>query len=301
MKIGIIGGGSIGLLFGYYLQSYHHVTIFTHSIEQAEAIGATKLTCVKNGQPDSVPVGAHPFVSWSGADELTIIAVKAYQLPAVLEQIKLKSKSPGTGTFLFLQNGMGHLRWLDQLPAKDIYAGSVEHGAHRTGAASVTHNGTGVTKVAVFRGSDSLLKKLIAPFSSEFPFVLEDNVEEMLLSKLVVNAVINPLTAVLNVRNGELIENPYYHQLLQNMFIEINDVLGLHDADSHYQNVLGICKKTASNYSSMLSDIKNGRMTEIDSILGYVVAEAERKQKEAPLVHAFFQCIKGREYGGEEL
>ncbi|PLR80982.1 MULTISPECIES: 2-dehydropantoate 2-reductase [Bacillus] len=299
MKIGIIGAGSIGLLFGYYLQSYHHVTIYTNSVEQAEAIRAAKLSCVKNGQPDSVPIEALPFSSWNGEDELTVIAVKAYQLPAVLEQIKLKSSN--SGSFLFLQNGMGHLRWLDELSAENIYAGSVEHGAYRTGQASVNHTGTGVTKVAVFKGSDFLLRKMIAPLSGEFPFVLEDNVEKMLISKLIVNAVINPLTAVLNVRNGQLIENPYYYRLLQKMFSEIKAILDLHDADSHYQNVLRICNKTASNYSSMLTDIKNGRMTEIDSILGYIVAEAERKKIEAPLVDAFFQCIKGKEYGGEEI
>nr|WGD90222.1 FAD-dependent oxidoreductase [Bacillus subtilis] len=35
MKIGIIGGGSVGLLCAYYLSLYHDVTVVTRRQEQA--------------------------------------------------------------------------------------------------------------------------------------------------------------------------------------------------------------------------------------------------------------------------
>ena len=36
MKIGIIGGGSIGLLFSYYLSEQHSISLYVHTKEQLD-------------------------------------------------------------------------------------------------------------------------------------------------------------------------------------------------------------------------------------------------------------------------
>lgn len=43
MKVGIIGGGSIGLLFAYYLNKCFDTTIYTRTDRQACMIGAKGL------------------------------------------------------------------------------------------------------------------------------------------------------------------------------------------------------------------------------------------------------------------
>ena len=61
---------------------------------------------------------------------------------------------------------------------------------------------------------------------------MEEDYENMLLKKLVVNAVINPLTAILGIKNGELIENPHYFELVKMIFCEIEQCLQLQNSQN---------------------------------------------------------------------
>jgi 2-dehydropantoate 2-reductase len=297
MKIGIIGGGSIGLLFSYYLSVHNEVSIYTRTQEQTDLINKHGLHLVKGGgiEQASVQVAAAPVEEWTGSEDLTVIAVKQYQLADLMTDIKNKAK----GKILFLQNGYGHIKLLSELATPDIYVGSVEHGAVRENGFTVQHNGMGVTRIAVYRGKTGHHRELTTIAPSDFPFIFESDFKEMLIKKLVVNSVINPLTAILKVKNGELIHNPFYFEIFKQMFKECAYVLDLPDQEQYFQNLMTVCEKTANNHSSMYKDIENGRQTEIDAILGYLLELARSKKIKAPLIHNYYQCIKGKEHERE--
>jgi 2-dehydropantoate 2-reductase len=292
MKIGIIGGGSIGLLFSYYLSKDNDVSIYTRTREQADLINEHGLRLIRGGVgQDPFEVTAAPIKEWKGNDELTVVAVKQYQLDGLISDIKDKA----TGSILFLQNGYGHIKLLSELESAEIYVGSVEHGAVRKNGFTVQHNGLGVTRTAVFKGEDDLLRELSTIAPSGFPFILEPDFKEMLIKKLVVNSVINPLTAILKVKNGELIHNPYYFEIFKEMFDECAYVLDLPNREQYFQNLMTVCEKTANNHSSMYKDIENGRQTEVDAILGYLLELSRSRNIKAPLIHNYYHCIKGKE------
>ena len=296
MKIAIIGGGSMGLLFSYYLSAKHEVYLFTRTQQQADLINTNGLQMVKSGEGSAARnVFAAPIHTWQGTEELTIIAVKQYQLPDLMAILSAKT----AGSLLFLQNGYGHIKLLKDLTFFPIFVGSVEHGAVRLNGNTVIHNGEGVTRAAVFKGSEILLRELSASLASEFPIILEEDYKGMLIKKLVVNSVINPLTAILNVKNGELIRNPFYKEIFVKLFEECAQVLELHNKEDYFENLLNVCKKTAENHSSMYKDLENGRTTEIDAILGYLLEEAARKNIKAPLILNYYDCIKGKEHERE--
>ena len=117
----------------------------------------------------------------------------------------------------------------------------------------------------------------------------------MLLKKLVVNAVINPLTAILRVKNGELITNPHYYLLVQLLFKEIEQSLQLQNSKGHFENVIAVCEKTAKNHSSMLRDLEENRPTEVDAILGYILEKAAEREIDTPMISSFYHAIKGKE------
>ncbi|MFT9598569.1 2-dehydropantoate 2-reductase [Mesobacillus sp.] len=296
MKIGIIGGGSIGLLFSYYLGMENDVSLFTRTREQADLINEHGLHLIKRGiEQDTVQVTAAPFQEWKGNDDLTVVAVKQYQLDDLISDIRDKAKR----SILFLQNGYGHIKLLSELETAEVYVGSVEHGAVRKNGFTVQHNGMGVTRTAVFKGEAALLGELSTIAPSGFPFILEPDFKEMLIKKLVVNSVINPLTAILKVKNGELIHNPFYYEIFKRMFDECVYVLDLPNRAQYFQNLRAVCEKTANNHSSMYKDIENGRQTEIDAILGYLLELSRSKNKKAPLIHNYYHCIKGKEHERE--
>jgi len=296
MKIGIIGGGSIGLLFAHYLNKHHDVTIYVRSNEQVEMINSQGLIFEKDKVSLKEKVKSQVFSCWTGEEDLTIIAVKQYQLHSVLRGIK-EAKLNDFCSFLFIQNGMGHLKWLNEIEAANIFVGSVEHGAFKVNANHVIHTGNGKTRVALFKGNNlTKLTRLAQPSIEEFPFVIEEDYYEMLIQKLIINAVINPLTALLSVPNGELIENPHYYQVFKQIFHEVSTILDISEKDKIFRQLEEVCRKTAANRSSMLKDIDENRQTEVDAILGYVLEKGKEKAINTPLTNSFYYLIKGKEY-----
>lgn len=293
MKIGIIGAGSIGLLFSYYLNEKHQVTVYTRTKRQAELIQVNGVHLIEGSTTKARKVKADPIEFWNGDEDLTIITVKQYQLPSIISLIDKQLKMQGS--LLFLQNGMVHLRFLSELKVSNVFLGAVQHGAVRVNEYTVSHNGNGGTRVAVYRGEETHLKGLIGSVPEGFQMELKEDYFEMLQSKLIVNAIINPLTATFQVSNGALLHNQYLNQITISLFEEIAAVLNIHNREEQFANVLSVCKKTSENKSSMLMDIESGRDTEIDAILGYVLEEAERKQIPAPLTRNYYNLIKGKE------
>ncbi|SMQ70184.1 ketopantoate reductase [Bacillus sp. OV166] len=293
MRVGIIGAGSIGLLFAAYISRVFEVTIYCRSTEQTSEINKNGIVLKKKGEQTISFVQALPITEWKGVEDITIITVKQYQLYPIIEKINQLPVIPNN--LLFLQNGMGHIKQLETIPFTNIYVGSVEHGALKENSYTVSHNGEGITNVAVFKGDPTLLSEFIFSAPIEFPLVLKEDYFQMLQNKLIVNAVINPLTAILQVKNGELIKNQYYFHVLKNLFSEIATVLNLKNAEVHQLQIIDICKNTSENRSSMLRDIEANKMTEVDAILGYILEEAQFKEMTVPQVENLYYLIKGKE------
>jgi 2-dehydropantoate 2-reductase len=294
MKVGIIGAGSIGLLLASYLNSVFEVTLYTRTNEQAGEINLNGLHLNKEQQTIRSSVKAAPFSEWQGTEPFTIVAVKEHQLDAIIED--MADHSIHAKGLLFIQNGMGHLQKLDHISADNIFVGVVEHGALKLNAYTVCHNGNGAVKAAVYRGEAVLLHKVISALSTQFPIIYEEDYEQILLHKLIINAAINPLTAILQVSNGELVENEYYFKALKNLFEEIVYILNIKDPHSHFEKVTSICKNTAANRSSMLADIEAKRKTEVESIVGFLLQKANEQHKKVPLLTNLYYLIKGKEH-----
>jgi 2-dehydropantoate 2-reductase len=293
MKIGIIGAGSIGLLFAAYLSKTCHVIIYTKTLAQAEEINKNGVVLLTKDGSSKYDIKACPFDMWTGQEDLTIVAVKQYQMNEIIDKaVKVKKKPKD---MLFLQNGMSHLKLLADLEGNNLFVGSVEHGALKENPFTVRQNGKGVTNLAVFWGDRTRLTNFASFVPDEFPVVIHKNYYEMLVSKLIINAVINPLTAILHVENGQLIKNEYYFEAFKDLFSEISFILDLADPDRYFRRIMEVCQNTALNRSSMLKDIESGRKTEVDAILGFLLEEAQKQEKEAPIIKNLYQLVKGKE------
>lgn len=265
MKIGIIGGGAVGMLLAALLSlDEHDLTIYVRRKEQMEALNNKGIILNPFGKKINVKAKqmGDPI-----EEELVIICVKQYQLSCIIPYIK-KVSCP----LLFLQNGMGHLKLLKELN-KDIpiFVGVVEHGSIRENDNSVVHTGKGVVRAAEYNHTKESSTELIKLLSTDrFPVLLEKEWEITLVNKLVVNAVINPLTAIFDVKNGELLKNKELNKIASILTEEICNVMNL-DYDLYWRKINQICKITASNTSSMRADIQMGRTTEIESLSGYLL------------------------------
>ncbi|MCP1320337.1 2-dehydropantoate 2-reductase [Bacillus sp. S0628] len=291
MKIGIVGPGAIGLLYTFYLQkSNQNVTLFTRTAKQAEELNETGVTCIRDRTCETVYPSVLPIESMVAQNlDYIFIAVKQYHIDDILPFVE------GAASLIFLQNGMSHLQKMLNIGCENIAVGIVEHGAKKEGGHIVHHTGVGVTKFGVVCGQSIHFESVFHSFSvSYFPVQIETDWKEIMHKKLVVNVCINPLTALLGVKNGELTKNRFFYQMMEQVFQEVAFLIR-GEKEMVWQMVRNVCEGTSRNTSSMLADVRANRQTEINAIVGYVLEEAKKQQRPVPTLQFLFDAIKGLE------
>ncbi|MCU9595039.1 2-dehydropantoate 2-reductase [Caldibacillus thermolactis] len=288
MKIGIIGGGSIGLLYACYLSKHHKVTLYCRRISQANKINRHPIRLKKQYDEQLVPIQAKVSETLDH-EELIIVCVKHYHLESLMPILLQTDKNT---ILIFLQNGIGHLSQIEKLPHKHILVGVVEHGAMKENDRVVRHTGDGVTRFSIFKGTEEKIRTVKEQISTEdFPFIIEKDYWKMLKHKLLVNAVINPLTALLNIKNGQLLTNPFYNYLFQQFYMEVASILQISNKEEVYQYLQTVCQNTAENESSMLRDLKLNNRMEIDGILTPLIEKAEKNNLHVPFLLAAYEAL----------
>ncbi|ERN53246.1 2-dehydropantoate 2-reductase [Alkalihalophilus marmarensis] len=297
MKVHLVGGGAIGLLCSYYLaRAGKNISLLTRTAEQAEAIKEKGITVIHKEKEQSVSLHAMPLDEWGNqSSDCLILAVKSHQITSVLEIIR--NNRINFDHILFLSNGMGHIPVIYELQTDSKAAvGVVEHGAVRKSLTSVNHTGAGRIRWSPINFSKKELDPLWENTSSiGFPVKAETDWIDMLQTKLIINVCINPLTAILKVKNGVLLENSYYKDLVRPLFNEAMRILNRNDYDEMWSLLAQVCEKTASNQSSMLTDLLKGIPTEIDSITGYLIKEARKNNVPHPYITFVHHAVKGLE------
>lgn len=284
MKIGIVGAGSIGLLVASYLAKEHSVTVYVKRSEQMDTINRLGI-CVLN--KFSITVRAKRIENLDKED-LIIVCVKQHQLGDALKCInKINSRIP----LLFLQNGMGHLSNF-QDDKRTVLVGVVEHGAIRKNDYTVDHLGNGKIKFALYKGEEQYGYHISNELSQKhFQVEFTSNWKALLSKKLVVNAVINPLTAIFHVKNREIVHNRSIRKLAQKLCQEACDVLQL-NFQMEWKRVQEIALNTGNNHSSMLEDIENFRKTEIEAISLFLL---NTSKKSLPYTSFAYYSVKALE------
>jgi 2-dehydropantoate 2-reductase len=289
----IIGRGSIGLLWASELCKLNHqVNLIVKNHQGPSTVQLTDLT-------SNTGVQSQFTVTLSGYDSLEtihtlLVPLKAYDILAAIEQIKPRL-TPQT-VIILCHNGMGTIEQVQQLlgTQQPLLFATTTHGAYRLSAAHVRHTGLGETKMGRF--CPALTKQLTQILDKVLtPVTWHEDINAVLWQKLAINCVINPLTASLNVKNGQLAD-VQYEQTINSLCNEIATVanacgIGFVAGDLR-DNCYKVIKGTANNYSSMHQDVKAGRTTEIDYINGYLLDKASQFGIEAPANEALYQAIK---------
>ncbi|MBN8191565.1 2-dehydropantoate 2-reductase [Bacillus sp. NTK074B] len=295
MRIGIIGGGAVGLLIAGYLGQSFDVTLIVRRESQARSLINKGVTIHKKGSTINTRVRAVNQIETDHEFDLGIVAVKGYDLFSLEETlVHFGAERP----LMFVQNGIGHIEWVKSLPHKHLIAGSVEHGAMKENDNTVHHLGEAGTNIALIRGNWGVMEEVVSQSVLSFPFSIQPDFGNMLLTKLFVNVCINPLTALTGVTNGKLVENQYFHHLQRDVFGELMLLFPHMEEVISFDKIADICRNTYLNKSSMLKDIESGRETEIESILGVLLDKAEEEHHFVPNMNVLYRLVKGIEREG---
>jgi len=297
MRTVIVGPGAIGCLFAALLtEAGWDVVLLDRDPARARRLCDAGIRVDDPAGSRTVRVPAVASTGGVRTPDAVCICVKSYDTAAAV-----RSTRPllGPHTFLAsLQNGLGHAEILAAAagPGRTVCA-ATSHGATSLGAGHVRHAGTGPTTVAPFdRQQPEPARRFAraldrAGIAASF---LED-ADGMLWSKLIVNAAVNPVTALWDVPNGAILERPELQDTALAAAAEAEQVARARGVRLLYEHaaqaVTDVCTATRDNLSSMLQDLRAGRRTEV----GAVVDEARRLDVPAPINRRLLSRVRERE------
>lgn len=327
VRIGIIGAGSIGSLFGGSIagitsDSYKLEVFFFCDKEHAEAITTTGLKICKN---EGVRV-VSTIIAYENEEiieerierdstfrfDYIFLTTKAYDIETAV--VQYKKIIGASDRLVILQNGIGNDDIVGKyIPRSKIIRAVTTNGALLQEPGRVLHTGDGIVKIGIpfpeeirndsvatgKADSDlNLLGELIRLAGFEI-FIVEDIIKEG-WEKVFVNIGINAFGALTGLKNGQLLKSEGLKQMMGEAITEAITVakmkkIKLSDSD-FIALAYDVASKTAENKNSMLQDILNGQPTEIDFINGRVLKYAKELNIQTPINELLTQLIKGLEF-----
>jgi 2-dehydropantoate 2-reductase len=174
-----------------------------------------------------------------------------------------------------------------------VSLGVTTTGATLLGPGLVRTGGEGVVSIEQNETLDPLKMALK---SSNFNVQVVDDAQSLIWGKLVINAAINPLTALLQVPNGELLARPATRRMMASLASETAEVAAAEHVHLPFSNPISaaedVARKTAKNISSMFQDVRRGAPTEIDAICGAVTQRGKVHGIDTPYNRACWQLVR---------
>ncbi|CAG0935531.1 2-dehydropantoate 2-reductase [Thermoflexales bacterium] len=286
MQISIIGTGAMATLFAARLADVADVAMIGSWTEALETIKQHGISIDGDSCCHQVHTASHP--DDAPAADLALVLTKAYKTTKASE-VAAKTIKPD-GVALTLQNGLGNIEMLSEYVGRDrALQGVTMQGATLLGPGRIRTSGRGAThlgyvpiELAAPRdfGAEHRAYEISALFNSAgLKSHVTADIKGLVWGKVIINAAINPLTAILRVPNGALVESEETIELLQAAAWEAAAVAAAKGIPLPFsdpvERVKQVATLTATNHSSMLQDVLGQRPTEIDAINGKIVEQGQ--------------------------
>ncbi len=290
----VLGAGVIGSCYGAMLSTRNKVLLIDN-IEIVDKINNKGITIITDVEKKFNPT-AQTNLDEIRPNTLIILTTKAYQTESAIKSIK--SLLLTDTIILILQNGLGN---------KDIVKNIIKHKAEVI--RGIINSGAWEIRPSCF---NLILRETVLEPTNTSNAISQIFNESGLLTrtsqnfifelwqKLILNCVVNPLTAILRVRNNQICV-PILKDLRQ-LIIEECVKVGKAESIILPANLLETLDKSIqsyNNFSSMYNDVMNGKKTEIDFLNGKIVELGKKHSKPTPCNEALYNIIKFMETKNE--
>ena len=289
----VFGAGALGSVVGGLLTRRHEVTLVgrpahVQAIEEGGLVisGAVEAVVVPHAVED---VKGLPLA------DMVVLTVKAYDTAQALQALR---PLVGEGTMVVsLQNGLNNADLLSKAYPLQAVAGVATMGAILVGPGRVLYAGEGEFSFGVIDAEPSLVNKVAEAFGSVgLESRASDDIMTEAWSKAVVNASVNPLTAIARCKNGKVLIDPHLSLIAESACQEATSVARAHeielDDDEMRARVKEVLLRTSENKSSMLQDMERGKRTEIDEITGEIVRGGAAKGVPTPVNRTLWLLVR---------
>lgn len=291
----IVGSGAMALLFGSRLASVGvRVTLLGSWEEGINAVQRMGIRVLSSEGENRYPVAVAREAGEIRNTKAALVLVKSWQTERAASQ--LSQILVPDGIVLTLQNGLGNQEILSSyLGEERVAQGVTTYGGTLIEPGLVRPGGEGVVSVQAHPRLNSLTKDIK---KAGFTLQVVPDILSLVWGKLVINVAINPLTAILGVQNGKLLESQSAVNIMVQAATEAAEVAKakgiLLNIEDPAQAAKSVAQATGKNFSSMLQDINRGSPTEIDYLCGAVTRIGRSVNVPTPVNHLLWQIIKSR-------
>lgn len=297
MEIIVLGAGAIGSLYGAKLAAENDVTLIGRP-EHVAAINSHGLR-IEGLESQVVRVRAATTLDHLGPDALIVLTTKVPDSAAALGYVAPLVRDDTT--ILCLQNGIGSER-VARAALGDrgvVLRGITQFGAIFKSPGTIQFMAQGYTLIEQHERSARLAGILSG---AGLDCRVSPNIGADVWHKLVVNCVVNPITAILGCEVGG-IANPELEPLKRLVIDECIAVAAEEGVafETDFMQEIDDFFRPSHNIASMLQDLRRGRPTEIDYMNGAVTAIAAQHSIACPVNAALTAIIKAMEATGAAL
>lgn len=300
MEIVIIGAGAMGTLYGGWLSEKNQVSFIDSNKETVDAINENGVKIEYDAEVKEYK-NVKAFLSGEYPQKagLLIMFVKSNFTEEALRQNK--NIIDENTMVMTLQNGLGNDEIITKyVPAGRVVTGICRHNAKKLSPSSAKYTGGKYTVIGSRWGGMSFAEEIGKLFNDSGVYtIIDEDIMKAVWSKVFANATMNPLSAIFDMPNGFIIDDPYAWKLSQEIVREIvrvaeaeGIVFDIAEAD---ESVHFSCEIAYNGYTSMYQDIKKKVKTEIDYINGAIVRLGEKHGIQTPCNRHITEIIHGME------
>jgi 2-dehydropantoate 2-reductase len=298
VRVGIIGSGAMGTFFGYHLASQCEVTMLDSNRALLDEIERSGGLSVNDGPLRAVRVGR--FSRELYGSNFVFLFVKAVDTLRALRPFA-GELSPST-PIVSLQNGVGNEDAIKTAlgGAVPVVLGITTESAVTVGAGRVRSSQDGATIIGS-GGASPATSRSVAELlmKSDMKASVVYDIRPHLWGKLVANAAVNAVSALLDCESGEILKDPNAARLSEALAEEAAEVAAALKVNLPFANpwqyVAEVIAVGADAKSSMAFDLQSGHPSEIDHINGAVCAAGRRTGVATPYNDAMVRLIKAKE------
>ena len=294
----VFGAGATGSVFAARLASRHEVAVTARGArletirrDGLRVTGATEAAV-------RLPAAASPEELADFRPDFALVTVKSSD---TAEAAAALDRLPDDPVRVSLQNGLGNEEILAD-GGHPVLGAVTNNGATLREDGEVFHAGLGEVVLGAFSPDTpaDAAARLAAHFRAVgFPARETEDIRKPLWEKVILNAAVNPVTALLGLRTGELLADPGRRLVVSRVAAEACRVAGSEGVPCEPGEVEATIRRVAAatpeNRSSMLQDLERGRRTEIDAINGVISARGRAAGVPTPWNDLLLRLVRRRE------
>jgi 2-dehydropantoate 2-reductase len=289
LKILVVGAGAVGLgLASFLLQSGCRVSLLARNNTELVKNGLYRVGIFGEFHSDSFEMFYGPVKDTKF--DFVLVCVKSFDTENIGRE--LQEWLPNSSNIVLCQNGWGNTEILSKY-FQNVFNARVITGFFRPqkNKVDVTVHAQPIHLGSLLGGNLDCLEPLAKALedgglpSAVTPYIAKD-----LWAKMLYNCPLNALGALLEVPYGLLGEKESTREIMEAVVNEVFAVMWAMGYETHWENSYiyleefygKLLPSTYEHESSMLQDLRAGKVTEIEAINGVVVREGERRNIAVP-------------------